>query len=287
MTAEIRNSKILGIAGLPTFWFTRLRNALGLLALVLMLNSVFVPTVSAQQNGGSQNTTTNVTGSQLPRIDLSVSPVEGKDDYAMAIQVLILLTILSFGPAFITMMTSFTRLIVVFSFLRLAMGTQQSPPSQVLIGLALFLTIYIMSPVFNQVNQQAIQPYLEDEITQMEALDAASIPLKDFMIKQTREKDLLLFMDLAGEPAVTNTAEIPLYVLVPSFVISELKMAFQIGFMIYLPFLVVDLVVSSVLLAMGIIFLPPVLVSLPFKILIFVLTDGWYLIVESMMQSFN
>jgi flagellar biosynthetic protein FliP len=144
-----------------------------------------------------------------------------------------------------------------------------------------------MSPVFNQVNQQAIQPYLEDEITQMEALDAASIPLKDFMIKQTREKDLLLFMDLAGEPAVTNTAEIPLYVLVPSFVISELKMAFQIGFMIYLPFLVVDLVVSSVLLAMGIIFLPPVLVSLPFKILIFVLTDGWYLIVESMMQSFN
>jgi flagellar biosynthetic protein FliP len=268
----------------------RLRNVLpfvAMLAILLIASAVWAPSASAQQNQNAQNQSTNVTGSQFPRIDLSVTPVEGKDDYAMAIQVLILLTILSFGPAFITMMTSFTRLIVVFSFLRLAMGTQQSPPSQVLIGLSLFLTIYIMSPVFNQINQDSIQPYLNDEITQMEALDAASVPLKNFMIKQTREKDLLLFMDLAGEPAVTNTEEIPLYVLVPSFVISELKMAFQIGFMIYLPFLVVDLVVSSVLLAMGIIFLPPVLVSLPFKILIFVLTDGWYLIVESMMQSFN
>jgi flagellar biosynthetic protein FliP len=262
-----------------------------MLGVLMVLLCSAVPEVQAQQSGSNQNQNaqqgSNVTGSNLPRIDLSVTPVEGKDDYAMAIQVLILLTILSFGPAFITMMTSFTRLIVVFSFLRLAMGTQQSPPNQVLVGLALFLTIYIMSPVFNQVNQQAIQPYLNDEVTQTEALDAAAIPLKDFMIKQTREKDLLLFMDLAGEPAVTNAAEIPLYVVVPSFVISELKMAFQIGFMIYLPFLVVDLVVASVLLAMGIIFLPPVLVSLPFKILIFVLTDGWYLIVESMMRSFN
>jgi flagellar biosynthetic protein FliP len=256
--------------------------------LIAGMSVLVSPEISAaQQNNTAQNQTAQQQGSNLPRIDLSVTPVEGKDDYAMAIQVLILLTILSFGPAFITMMTSFTRLIVVFSFLRLAMGTQQSPPNQVLVGLALFLTIYIMAPVFNEVNQQAIQPYLNDEVTQAEALDAASIPLKDFMIKQTREKDLLLFMDLAGEPAVTNTAEIPLYVIVPSFVISELKMAFQIGFMIYLPFLVVDLVVASVLLAMGIIFLPPVLVSLPFKILIFVLTDGWYLIVESMMQSFN
>ncbi|MGM0587455.1 MAG: flagellar type III secretion system pore protein FliP [Bacteroidota bacterium] len=270
---------------------SRLWSRMVMLGVLMVLLCSAVPGVQAQQNGANQNQNaqqgSNVTGSNLPRIDLSVTPVEGKDDYAMAIQVLILLTILSFGPAFITMMTSFTRLIVVFSFLRLAMGTQQSPPNQVLVGLALFLTIYIMSPVFNQVNQQAIQPYLNDEVTQTEALDAAAIPLKDFMIKQTREKDLLLFMDLAGEPAVTNAAEIPLYVVVPSFVISELKMAFQIGFMIYLPFLVVDLVVASVLLAMGIIFLPPVLVSLPFKILIFVLTDGWYLIVDSMMRSFN
>ena len=223
----------------------------------------------------------------IPRIDLSVSPIQGEDDYALAIQVLILLTILSFGPAFITMMTSFTRLIVVFSFMRLALGTQQSPPNQVLVGLALFLTIYLMAPVFNEVNQQSIQPYLEEEITQQEALNRGAVPIKSFMLKQTREKDLLLFMDLAGQDAVGSVEDMPLYIVVPSFVISELRIAFQIGFLIYLPFLVVDLVVASVLLAMGIIFLPPVLVSLPFKILIFVLTDGWYLLVESMMESFN
>jgi len=245
--------------------------------------------VEAQQNAQNQaaNQNQNQQQVQIPRIDLNITPVDGKEDYSVAIQVLILLTILSFGPAFVTMMTSFTRLIVVFSFMRLALGTQQSPPNQVLIGLALFLTIYLMAPVFNDINQQAIQPYLEDEITQQEALNQGAIPLKEFMMKQTREKDLLLFMDLAGVEPIANVAEMPLYIVVPSFVISELRIAFQIGFLIYLPFLVVDLVVASILLAMGIIFLPPVLVSLPFKILIFVLTDGWYLLVESMMQSFN
>lgn len=223
----------------------------------------------------------------IPRIDLSVTPVDGAEDYSLAIQTLIILTILAFGPAFVTMMTSFTRIVVVFFFLRLAMGTQQSPPNQVLIGLALFLTIFIMAPVVNEINTEAIEPYLDDEITQQEALTIGSTPLKEFMIRQTRDQDLLMFMDMADIEAVANVEELPLYVVVPSYVISELRIAFQIGFLIYLPFLVIDLVVASILLSMGIIFLPPVLVSLPFKILIFVLTDGWYLIVESLVQSFN
>src|SRR5699024_5082226 len=152
---------------------------------------------------------------------------------------------------------------------------------------AIFLTIFIMAPTFNTINDEAIQPYLNDEINQTEALDRASIPIKKFMVKQTREKDLLLFMDLGDTPAVNNVQEIPLYIVIPSFIISELRIAFQIGFLIYLPFMVIDLVVASVLLSMGIMFLPPVLVSLPFKILVFVLTDGWYLLVQSLVLSFN
>jgi flagellar biosynthetic protein FliP len=233
------------------------------------------------------NPTTNQSAAQIPKIDLSISPIEGKEDYSVAIQVLILLTVLSFGPAFITMMTSFTRLIIVFGFLRQALGTQQSPPTQVIVGVALFLTIYIMSPVMTDIQDNAVTPYLEDQITQSEALDRASVPIKRFMLKQTREKDLLLFMDMSGTQQVNSVEDMPLFVVVPAFVISELRVAFEIGFLLFLPFLVIDLVVSSVLLAMGIMFLPPVTVSLPFKILIFVLTDGWYLIVESMMKSFN
>ena len=221
----------------------------------------------------------------LPQIDLSIGGEA--EDFSLAIQALILITVLSFGPAFITMMTSFTRIVVVFFFLRMGMGTQQSPPNQVLIGLALFLTIFIMMPTFNAVNEQAIQPYVNEEMTQMEALTQAAVPLKEFMIRQTREQDLLFFMDMMEMDPVDTVAEIPLFVVVPSFVISELRIAFQIGFMIYLPFMVIDLVVASILLSMGIIFLPPVLVSLPFKILVFVLTDGWYLLVQSMVRSFN
>lgn len=221
----------------------------------------------------------------LPQIDLSIGGEA--EDFSLAIQALILITVLSFGPAFITMMTSFTRIVVVFFFLRMGLGTQQSPPNQVLIGLALFLTIFIMMPTFNAVNEQAIQPYINEEMTQMEALTQAAIPLKEFMIRQTREQDLLFFMDMMEMDPVDSVAEIPLYVVVPSYVISELRIAFQIGFMIYLPFMVIDLVIASILLSMGIIFLPPVLVSLPFKILVFVLTDGWYLLVQSMVRSFN
>jgi len=221
----------------------------------------------------------------IPQIDLSVGGEEG--DLSLALQALIIVTILSFGPAFVTMMTSFTRIIVVFFFLRMGLGTQQSPPNQVLIGLALFMTIFIMMPTFNLINEQAIQPYINDEMTQMEALTAAATPLKEFMVRQTREKDLIFFMDMAGINTIGTVEDLPLFVVVPSYIMSELRIAFQIGFMIYLPFMVIDLVIASILLAMGIMFLPPVLVSLPFKILVFVLTDGWYLLVQSMVRSFN
>lgn len=221
----------------------------------------------------------------LPQIDLSIGGEA--EDFSLAIQALILITVLSFGPALVTMMTSFTRIVIVFFFLRMGLGTQQSPPNQVLIGLALFLTIFIMMPTLNAINERAIQPYLADEMVQAEALSEAAIPLKEFMIRQTRDKDLLFFMDMVDLETVEGIADIPLYVVVPSYIISELRIAFQIGFMIYLPFMVIDLVVTSILLSMGIIFLPPVLVSLPFKILVFVLTDGWYLLVESMVRSFQ
>lgn len=224
-------------------------------------------------------------GGSFPNISIDIGGEEG--DFSLAIQALIILTILSFGPAIVTMMTSFTRLIVVFFFLRMGLGTQQSPPNQVLLGLAMFMTLFIMAPTFNQINNEAIQPYIEEEITQTEALNLAGNPMKEFMVRQTREKDLLLFMDMGEIESVSGIEELPLYVVIPSFVISELRVAFQIGFMIYLPFMVIDLVVASVLLSMGIMFLPPVLVSLPFKILVFVLTDGWYLLVESLLQSFS
>lgn len=221
----------------------------------------------------------------LPQIDLSVGGEA--EDFSLAIQALILITILSFGPAFITMMTSFTRIIVVFFFLRMGLGTQQSPPNQVLIGLALFLTIFIMMPTFDLINENAIQPYLDEELTQVEAMTEAATPLKEFMVRQTRDQDLLFFMDMVEMETVNSIEDLPLYVVVPSYIMSELRIAFQIGFMIYLPFMVIDIVVTAILLSMGIIFLPPVLVSLPFKILVFVLTDGWYLLVQSMVRSFN
>lgn len=226
----------------------------------------------------------------LPQIDLSIGSngaTAQDEDFTLPIQALILITVLSFGSAFITMMTSFTRIIIVFFFLRMGLGTQQSPPNQVLVGLALFLTIFIMKPTFDQMNEEAIQPYINEEMTQMEALSAAAIPLKEFMIRQTSDQDLLYFMDMAEIQSVDDVETLPLYVAVPAYVISELRIAFQIGFMIYLPFMVIDLVVASILLAMGIMFLPPVMVSLPFKILVFVLTDGWYLLVQSLVESFN
>lgn len=219
----------------------------------------------------------------LPSIDFTN---DSPGDVAVSLQLLVLLTILSIAPAILIMLTSFTRIIVVLSFVRTALGTQSMPPNQVLIGLAMFLTFFVMSPVFSEVNETALQPYLAGELSQEEAMDTAVLPMKQFMAEHTREKDLALFFKYAGLSKPDGIEDIPLTALVPAFAISELKTAFQIGFVIFIPFLVIDMVVSSTLMAMGMMMLPPVMISLPFKILLFVLVDGWYLIVESLLNSF-
>lgn len=204
-----------------------------------------------------------------------------------SLQILLLLTVLSIAPAILVLMTSFTRIIVVLSFVRNALGTQQLPPNQVLIGLALFLTFFVMAPTWNDLNTQALQPYLKNQITQTEALQKAEEPLRTFMFKQTREKDLQLFVELSKLERPKTYKDIPTYVLIPAFVISELKTAFQMGFAIFIPFMVIDMIVSSTLMSMGMMMLPPMMISLPFKLLLFVLVDGWHLVVQSLVTSFH
>jgi flagellar biosynthetic protein FliP len=206
---------------------------------------------------------------------------------ASALSMLLLITVLSLAPAILVLMTSFTRIVIVLGFVRTSLGTQQMPPNQVLIGLALFMTLFIMAPTFSTLNETALKPYLAGEITQTEALSKASVPMKDFMYKHTRPKDLLLFMDYTKTEKPESYQDIPITVLVPAYAISELKTAFQMGFMIFIPFLVIDMVVASTLMAMGMMMLPPVMISLPFKILLFVLVDGWYLVVKSLLTSFS
>ncbi|MFC4307410.1 flagellar type III secretion system pore protein FliP [Cohnella boryungensis] len=206
---------------------------------------------------------------------------------ASALSLMLLITVLSLAPAILVLMTSFTRIVIVLGFVRTSLGTQQMPPNQVLIGLALFMTLFVMAPTFSQVNDTALKPYLAGEISQTEALDKASIPMKEFMYKHTREKDLLLFMKYTKTEKPETFQDIPITVLVPAYAMSELKTAFQMGFMIFIPFLVIDMVVASTLMAMGMMMLPPVMISLPFKILLFVLVDGWYLVVKSLLTSFN
>ncbi|RYL92961.1 flagellar type III secretion system pore protein FliP [Sporolactobacillus sp. Y61] len=207
-------------------------------------------------------------------------------DVAMTLQLLLILTILSLAPAILILMTSFTRIIIVLSFVRTSLSTQQMPPNQVLIGLALFLTFFIMAPVYGQINTQALQPYIRGDINQNQAVSRAEDPLKTFMAKETRQKDLDLFMKYGKYKMPDRIQDLPMTALVPAFTISELKTAFQMGFMIFIPFLVIDMVVASILMAMGMMMLPPVMISLPFKILLFIMVDGWYLIVESLLKSF-
>lgn len=203
------------------------------------------------------------------------------------VKLLIMMTVLTLAPSFLILTTCFTRIIVVLSFLRNALGTQQSPPNQLLLGLALFLTFFIMQPVYTQVMDEAVTPFLEEEISQEEAMDNAAIPMKEFMLKETREKDLALFLRASGEENVEKPIDLPITTIIPAFAISELKTAFSIGFIIYIPFLVIDMVVASILMSMGMFMLPPVMISLPFKILLFVLVDGWYLVIESLLESFK
>ncbi|CAG1065553.1 Flagellar biosynthetic protein FliP [uncultured bacterium] len=223
----------------------------------------------------------------LPNVSLTLGGENSPQGLATAIQIVLLLTVLTLAPAILLMMTSFTRLIIVFSLLRQALGVQQAPPNQVLIGLSLFLTFFIMSPAFTKINTTALQPYMQGAITQDAALTGALEPLREFMLKNTREKDMELFLKLSKSEAPKVKSDIPTLALIPAFVTSELKTAFQIGFLIYLPFLVIDMVVASVLMSMGMMMLPPVMVSMPFKLMLFVLVDGWYLLVGSLVQSFG
>jgi len=225
-------------------------------------------------------------GQSLPKISVDFAAESGKEDFSLVIQILFLITILSLAPAILIMMTSFTRLVIVFHFLRQALGTQQTPGNQIIVGLSLFLTFFIMQPVINEVNQTSIQPYLADQITQPVAIDNAVKPLRTFMLKQVREKDLVLFVKLADIERPKTKDELPTYVLIPAFIISELRIAFQLGFVVYLPLLLIDLIVGVILMSMGMMMLPPILVALPFKILLFVLVDGWHLIIKSLLESF-
>jgi len=203
-----------------------------------------------------------------------------------SVKLLLLLTVLSLAPSILILMTSFTRIVIVLSFTRTALATNQTPPNQVIIGLALFLTFFIMAPTFQQVNKEALQPLFNEEIGLEEAYEKASIPFKQFMAKHTRQQDLELFLEYNQAEKPESVEDIPLTILVPAYALSELKTAFQMGFMIFIPFIVIDMVVASVLMSMGMMMLPPVMISLPFKILLFVLVDGWYLVVKSLLQSF-
>jgi flagellar biosynthesis protein FliP len=222
----------------------------------------------------------------LPTVTIGVGQGSEPQQVSILLQILFLLTVLSLAPAIVIMMTSFTRIAIVFSLVRHALGTQQMPPNQILIGLALLLTFFLMSPVYNQINREALQPYLAEEISQEEALAKAMEPVRQFMFKQTRKKDIALFMKISETERPETIHQIPTLVLIPSFVISELKTAFEIGFLIYIPFLVIDMVVASVLLSMGMMMLPPIMVSLPFKLMLFVMVDGWNLLIGSMVRSF-
>ncbi|MFC1692533.1 flagellar type III secretion system pore protein FliP [Candidatus Latescibacterota bacterium] len=212
---------------------------------------------------------------------------DNPQELAVTIQIILLITLLTLAPAILILVTSFTRIIIVLSLLRHALSIQQIPPNQVLIGLSLFLTFFIMTPVINEINNESIQPYLREEISQREAFEQAVVPLRIFMFKHTREKDLALFLRVAEQPRPANESEIPTNVVIPAFVISELRTAFEMGFMLFIPFLIIDMVVASVLMSMGMLMLPPIMVSLPFKILLFVLVDGWNLLIQSLVISFQ
>lgn len=248
---------------------------MGLMALLVVIGLVWfgMPYAAAQVG--------------LPTLDIKVGQASSPQDVSKGLQILVLLTVLTLAPAILIMGTAFTRIVIVLSLVRQAIGTPQLPPGQVIIGLSLILTFFVMSPTFNQMNEQALQPYLKGQMKQEEALGKAMSPLRTFMFKQTAPRDLELFMGMAKLKKPKNRGDVPTYVLLPAFTISELKTAFQLGFIIFLPFLIIDVVVSSVLVSMGMVFLPPATISLPFKLVLFVLVDGWHLISQSLVAGFG
>jgi len=265
--------------------------------LLLLVSLLFLPQVALAQQADVALNTAESSASGGPILSPKAIPglpaltvktnQDGTQDYTVTLQILAIMTSLSFLPAILLMMTSFTRIIIVFAILRQALGLQQSPSNQVLVGLSLFLTFFIMGPVFDEINVNALQPYINETLAPRDALELVIEPFHRFMLAQTRESDLALFMEIANAKAVATPADVPMSILVPSFVTSELKTAFQIGFMIFIPFLVIDLVVASILMAMGMMMLSPLIISLPFKIMLFVLVDGWAMIIGTLAASFG
>ena len=266
-------------------------NSLMIIGMFVLLFSVSRPAF-AVASGVDKPTQDEISGQpdiDDNTLDINISSNAGSMKLESTLQILIMLTILSLAPSILIMVTSFTRIVVVFHFLRTALGTQTTPPNQVIVGLALFITIAIMSPVFTEVNTKAIKPYTAGKIKQEQAIEKGLSPLREFMLKQTREKDLKLFMDLNKKSAddIKDYDDIPITIVIPAFIISELRAAFIIGFLIYLPFIVIDMVVASTLMSMGMMMLPPTTISLPFKLLLFVLADGWNLVIGQLVNSFN
>ncbi len=262
----------------------------GQIAALLLVTGTLFATVPALAEGGRGGSyTPGSSGLTLPSLSLSFANSTGQkpQDIVSVLRIVMMLTVLTLAPAILIMMTSFTRIVVVLSFLRQALGTQQMPPNQLIVGLSLFLSFFVMAPTWKQISGNSLEPFLAEKIDQQTAYERAEAPLREFMFGQTREKDLELFLSLSKEAKPENKEQVPTYVLIPAFVISELKTAFQIGFMLYLPFLVLDMIVASVLMAMGMMMLPPAVISLPFKLLLFVLVDGWQLVVGSLVKSFG
>jgi len=223
----------------------------------------------------------------LPRLTIGVEEADSPEEVAVSLQILFLLTVLSLAPAILIMTTSFTRIVVVLSFVRSALSTNQMPPNQVLIGLALFLTFFIMLPTWQSVSENALGPYLAQEIGQEEAIARALDPVREFMLRHTRERDLALFLEISGAGQPQDPSDVPTSTLIPAFIISELKSAFQMGFILFIPFIVIDMIVASTLMSMGMLMLPPVMISLPFKILLFVMVDGWHIVVRSLLLGYQ
>lgn len=222
---------------------------------------------------------------QLPQVSLTIGSKDGKGDLSLGIQILILITILTLAPSILVMMTCFTRIVIVLHFLKQALGTQTQPPNQLLVSLALFLTFFVMQPVLDKANREGIQPYLREEISQQEAVTKISEPFREFMLKFTRQEDLALFLKLSGKERPKDPSDLSFWTIIPAYTLSELRVAFQIGFLLFVPFLVLDMIIASVLMSLGMFLLPPQLISLPLKILLFVLVDGWYLVIDSLLKG--
>jgi len=247
---------------------------------IFMFLLVYFPVCLFAQNAGGVTM-------PIPKIAFDITQAQGPKDVALSLQILFLLSILTLAPSIIIMTTAFTRVVIVLDFVKRALSLQQMPPNQVIVGLSLFLTFFIMAPTFTEMNEKALQPYLNGRISNQQFFDRGITPLRDFMFRQTREKDIALFVKLSKIEQPKNRNDIPTYCLIPAFMISELKLAFEIGVFLFMPFIVIDMIIASVLMAMGMIMLPPVMISLPFKLILFILVDGWNLLIYELVRSFR